>query len=640
MSSSEASSIADETNDQTQAVLEQSDDSSEFVDQSDTDSNESKFSSHRRPSRTGHDQWQTSPRKEAGISSARKGKSSRKHYSDRYLELFKETVAEFEGGGDGVPSVDLLPSQIGAVLWQPSEKGRLFNVLSRKGRLDEPEIATMVGKSELEVRDYLMFLRQREAERHLFEKQTKRISHADIPAAVEISTECEGALEQAADALGVFQDQYDTAVAEQQHPGIWLIDRDRARALDEQVLDLEEEGSDSEDLKNLERMPAEGLFRLSTWLELSERMFMNPGPPRLDSNWHNVAAEDERPALTYAAFSDFHDLTVSITRRITQTCIFLAQSRMRSTKSLGYHPKPLVKEQDIIAALEVLGMTSTLSDTLLCVARRNNLQVIRGSHDKGSSRSQVLTYDEVEKEISKRKRSVRGRRSVSMASRSSTMSTSAEDDVEGDNVEGDNVEGDNFNVAATKTYYRTSQNVSPSLVSGQDQGSDVSMSDAEEDTGDSEAGEYGGLSFHASTSRQRRRQFYLEARQDAYMQDLDRLRSEEEETRLWRALGQEPPVTIKRETEEDLGVRPKTLRKTREDLTDWQGAFAAEWEVFGELVPELDFVETGRPTKKPRLEDESCQERPVEGSVPPYSLPVRTVETADDEESGGSASEI
>jgi RNA polymerase I-specific transcription initiation factor RRN5 len=447
--------------------------------------------------------------------------------------------------------------------------------------LHEAAVAEMVGKYELEVRDYLIFLRNREAERHLYEKQTKQISHADIPAAVEISQECETALEQAADALATFQDQYDTAVAEKQYPGMWLIDWDIAGALDEQVLDAEEAGNESEEFAILETVPGEGLFRLSSWLELSERMFMNPGPPKLHNNWHNIATEDERPALTREALSDFHDLTISITRRLIQTCMFLAESRMRSTKGQGYDPKPSVKEQDVMAALEVLGMTSSLSDTLLGVARRNSLQVIRGSHDKGSGRSQVLTYDEVERQILQRKRSKRGRRSASTTSKSSGTSASVEDVVpEPRHLTAGRIAND-----------QTSRDASPSLISIQDAEADVSMSDVsvsdiEADVQGSQGDEYGELSFHASTSRQKRRQIHLESQQDAYMEELDRLKSEQEENRLWQILGRNPAATTKRELGEDLGIRPKTLRKTKEDLSDWQGAFAAEWEVFGETVVE------------------------------------------------------
>jgi RNA polymerase I-specific transcription initiation factor RRN5 len=609
MSSNADSSTADPGGEHGSTTVEPSGSSSEFVDQSDTNSDESQLSNGSRAFGVRRDRQTIQSHREHTVSRGKKGKSSRKHYSDQYLELFKDTVTDFESGGDGVPPVELLPTQLGAVQWLPSEKDRLFKALSRKGRLHEAAVAEVVGKSELEVRDYLTFLRSKEAERHLFEKQTKQVSHADIPAAAEIGQECETALEQAADALAIFQDQYDTAVAEKQHPGMWLIDWDTAGALDEQVLDAEEADSDSEERAILDTVPGEGLFRLSYWLELSERLFMNPGPPRLHNNWRNVATEDERPALTRNAFSDFHDLAISVTRRLMQTCMFLAESRMRSTKGQGYNPKPLVKEQDVMAALEVLGMTSSLSDTLLGVAQRNSLQVVRGSRDKGGGRSQVLTYDEVEREILKRRKSRRGRRSASTTSRSSGTSASVEDVVP----------EPTHLTAGRITNDQTSGDASPSLISIQDAEagvslSDVSVSDIEADVQDSQGEGYGGLSFPASTSRQKRRQIHLEAQQDAYMEELDRLKSEEEEKYLWQVLGHSPPPKAQREIHEGLGIRPKTLRKTKEDLADWQGMFAAEWEVFGGIIAEQNFVETGRRAKRPRLQDELHQEQRDAGS--------------------------
>lgn len=623
MDSSTGSSIAANQDDGQQRDIEPSGSSSEFLDQSDKSSDETNLSSRSRRSAVRRDHQNISPRKELRARRGKKGKPSRKHFSDRYLGLFKDTVAEFQSGSDGVPPVDLLPTQLGAVHWLPPEKEALFKIISRKGRLDEPGIATAVGKSELEVRDYLMFLRGKEAERHLFEKQTKQISHAEIPAAVEVSEECESALEQAADALAMFQDQYDNAVAEQQHPGTWLTDWDTAKALDEQVLDREGTDSDLDDPPIIEEVPGKGLFRLSCWLELSERLFMNPGPPRLESNWHNIATEGERPALTYAAFTDFYDLTVSITRRLIQTCMFLAESRMRSTKSQGYDPKPLVKEQDVVAALEVLGMASSLSDKLLGVARRNSLRVIRGSHDKGSSGSKALTYNEVERDIASRKRSRRGRRSVSAASRSSATPTSLEDAVP-------DPENSTAGISASN---QTARRMSPTLISIQDSESDVpvsdvSMSDIDVNAEDSQVDEYEGLAFHASTSQQKRRQIYLESQQDAYMEDLDRLESRREEMRLWQILGRNPPSTTNNELQEDLGIRPKTLRKTKEDLADWRGLFASEWEAFEERISEQHFLEA----KDPRLEDESRRRSRDEARS--LSTPVRTIEPEDNEDSG------
>ena len=58
--------------------------------------------------------------------------------------------------------------------------------------------------------------------------------------------------------------------------------------------------------------------------------------------------------------------------------------------------------------------------------------------------------------------------------------------------------------------------------------------------------------------------------------------------------------------------------------------------MYEELVPKQNFVEAGR-HKKLRLENESYEECLAEGSVRSRSLPVRTVEHVDDEESNESA---
>ncbi len=194
-------SVADEGNDDDQAHVEQSDTNSEYS----NDGDESSASELSDRDEIEHDLAQPAQR-QLKTKRPRKSKASRTYYSDEYLKLFRNNVLEFENGDDGVPFADLFESQLGAVHWLPSEKERLFNALSRKGRLNVPGLAAWVGKSELEIRDYLLFLREKEAERHLFEKQTKRISHADVPCAIEISKDCENALERAADAIAAFQD--------------------------------------------------------------------------------------------------------------------------------------------------------------------------------------------------------------------------------------------------------------------------------------------------------------------------------------------------------------------------------------------------------------------------------------------------
>ena len=498
----------------------------------------------------------------------------RKAYSDRYRELFSETIRDFDNGDDGVPSVSFRRDQIGAVTWQPEEKARFYKALSRKGRLDTPRIAAAVGsKSELEVGDYLLFLRDRERERHLFEKNTKRISHADIPAAVELGDECVSKLEEAADALAALQDQYDRVVTDQNQQGFSLIDREVAAALDLQTFEDEELSLEQETGGGSPECPSEGLFHLSAWIDLSERVFMNPSGPRLKDNWQYMASKGERPAMTYAAFSEFYDIAVGLTRRLMQATIFLAKSRLRSTQYNG-SPAPVVRAGDVMATLDVLGTRFGWSEYWVRVPRRNDLTIVHSSRKKG----RTLSYESVETDLIRRGRRNRRVRSKS-ANCSSGNSATASDSDQVEVTSEKSLDGDAASLP-------TSPERSPSFPSTAGEEFAGGVPDTEAEKEDSQSEEYGGLSFH---TRQERRHFYLEHQQDAYMENLDRRLGQEEESQLWQILGYESPTTVEKETAEVLGTRPKVLRKSKDDLQDWQGTFISEWEAFGEPIPEQTF---------------------------------------------------
>ena len=550
-----------------------------------------------------------SPRELDPQISNRRGKKrdSTKYYSDQYVEVFNQTVQEFESGEDGVPPLDFEVSQIGAVTWLPAEKERLFHALSRRGRLDVPAVAKAVGKSVLEVQDYLNLLREREAEKHLYEKQTKQISHADIPAAIEVSQECEFSLERAADALASLQNQHDAAFAERRHNNIWLIDKEMARTIDEKLSDDAAAQEAEESVKSFEFL-GDNLFRLTIWLELSERIFMNPGAPNLDRNWRNVAAEGDHPAITYTAFSDFHSIAVEMTRRIMQSAIFLAQSRIRSTTHRGFAAQPLVKEGDVLAAIEILDMLPAVSDWLVGVARRNSLNIIRGTHNRGDGRRATLTYDEVEEIISARRGGRRRRRSVSSASTSSWPSSTA-------SSEGDE-QSPNDRIEDVDTNVQPSREISLSAVSLGGLASEALSLESGSDGEDLEGNEYSESDSNPCTSTQRKGRLRLELQQDAYLDNLDRLVSRGEESRLWQALGSQPHA-IKEKEKDKLGARPKVPRKTVDDLTDWQGPYCAEWEAFGEMLPKRSFAQNATSGRKRSPHGDQEGEPPRKSRVMP-----------------------
>ena len=539
------------------------------------------------------------PRNSQGRYIGKVSRNLRDYYKEGYVALVKKTANDFETGTNGGVPSRLNPSQIGVLTWSSEEKESFFEALSRRGRHDLPALAEMTGKSEVEVHEYLLLLGDQKAKRHLFEKQTKQISHADIPAAIEVAPECEAALEKAADAVSAFQNQYDKALAEQEHGGRWSIDYPLAVELDHQVDDSEDAslGSGSESESKLENVPAERLFRLSIWLQMAETIFMNAGHPHLDLNWRHVAAKDERPNMTYSALDDFHDLAMNITRRVMQTSMFLAQSRMRSTDGYGYKSSRLVKEQDVSAALEVLGMKSSVAENFVGMARRNHLQVISGSHDKGSRRRAFLSYDEVDAAITERQRGRRRRRSVSSTSSASGMSvsSSARDASDTEHAEASQ---------PVRSDHESVPDPSDSDVSSMADYVEETEPHGDDDEDKSEEDEFGGLSFHPSTTRQKRRQIYLEAQQDAYMEDLDQKASKADERYLRQVLGKAVfPLIKSEEDEEELGDRPKVLRKSMGDLADWKGMYQAEWEALGERVPEVDFIASRGLAKRRRSEN-------------------------------------
>ena len=528
-----------------------------------------------------------------------KWKRLRKLYNDDYLALLNAAAASDHDGG--IPEEDLSVTQLGVVTWQAEEKAKLFNALSRHGRLDIPRIAQAVGsKSQLEVQDYLNFLRESDVERHLFEDHTRSISHADIPAAVEISKELDSALERAADALAMCQDQYDQAVAQIEHHDIWRIDSSVARELDVQADEDEEAASNEGNLNAVVSayagIPGDGLLKLSNFVELAERLYMN-GPPDLNGNWREFACKDEYPAITYAAVCDLHDLTVSITRRLMQTSLFLAESRIRSTKYPSYLPKPLVKDRDVIGALDVLKFKQTSREYWIKLARRNQLQVISGTHDKMGHSREILSYDEVERLLRENPFRRSRSRSSSVGTNTSSHRDASDSEFEPDELLDVEQSGDSEAMLPKSSKASNSPR------------DNMSNNDSSEEVAsvmeDSDTAKFAGLSFHASTSVQKRRQIYLEYQQDAYMEDVDRLANQQEEKRLWQMLGGEPPTVIKDEHENDLGMRPQVLRKMRDDLEDWRGAYRAEWEATPSLVLEDSFQDRGRPHKRRKVMAES-----------------------------------
>ncbi|KIX02070.1 uncharacterized protein Z518_08009 [Rhinocladiella mackenziei CBS 650.93] len=506
------------------------------------------------------------------------------HYSDHYLELFKAT---FDPSGDDFTSGNLSSTQLGAVRWKPSEKEKFYDALSRNGRHDLHAISNLVAsKSEVEIKAYLDALREQETDRQLFARQAKNISHAEIPAAVEIGSECEAVLDQAAEALAAFQEQYDHAAGQRSNK-LWLIDHQIAAELDQKADDEEgvSETSDvnSDEIELSEPEDTWRLFHLSTFLVLSEQFFMNRGTDGADT-WRNLAEDGQRPALTMDAVRDLYDTVVNFTRILVQSCLFITTSRIRSSTSLVYKPEGIVRSEDVLATLDVLNVNASSDKFWRGIARRNGLSVVGGAHDKGTSNKAVIPYNEVEAILATSQR----RRSISAMSEDSTRCQTAS----GESLPDHKAFLDAEDMSARHDVRRSPESVFPSL----DREEALSASlDSESDTSSAECGP------RAPISRQQRIQI-LEEEQDDYMERLDQVARKQEESRLLQLLGIEGIKEIKNEEMTRPGMRPKELRKTIQDTMGWRGVFQAEWERYGEALPTESFSEVESRAKRRKLD--------------------------------------
>ncbi|PGH28734.1 hypothetical protein GX50_08524 [[Emmonsia] crescens] len=480
--------------------------------------------------------------------------ANRKLPTENYVKLFNEFAESAVAGSADTSESAFAPSQIGVVTWSSQEKEILFTALERKGKGRIPEIASLLGsKSEMEIRDYLAVLHQGLEDQQLKARYSRTLILSEIPAASEISEECCQALGDNARAFSRQDEQTENTMGRQKYGDMWLVDRHVA-AMVEDELDAERGGSDdggNEDADNLRPPPSilatSQLLNAGNWILLSERIFMNPGQNRIEDNWYNLRVDAETPSLTCEAFADFYTLAISLTRRLVQSSIFFAMSRIRSLERGGYQRGKLVRREDVGAALDMLRMSHNSRQFWIGASRRHNLDVEDIRHRKGF-KPVPLTYNEVEEELS-----LEGTRS--RTSRASSVAQSVA--VSENQSEAEGLSNDDYSVSAVSN---------PSSPNNTTSDEDEPLSDPEE--------------IHAAS--------------------IDRKSSRIEELRLWRQLSQSPPQSLLVEhgdSDIEMGgddkiaaVRPQGIRKTKQDLIGWRDRvlYRSEWEEFG---PDTTLVE-------------------------------------------------
>ena len=411
--------------------------------------------------------------------------------------------------------------------WSSQERELLFRGIARHGQDNLPAIAALIGtKSEPEVHVYIQSLKAASKKQHMYGKRQSLVGLGDIPAAVEISDECCVSLELAADSLAILQQRHEEHSEKQRHKDLWKLDQDKARWVEQRLCETKEGRSEIH-----KKLPAAELLNLEEMLKLSRNFFMNAAD--LDMNWRSYCTRGENPAILYTAFSDFHDIALSIISRLIQTALFFAMSRLRAAKSSYYTLQRAVKQCDVLAALKVLGMKESASDGWVQIARRCKLEV----HDQARASSKKINMD-----YSQVERILRGEE-LRAGPRSK---------------QGDGTCDDNDSSAEP-----TSEDESGSH-SGSSDSSNHSSSQSSTTPDRNEPPDKFGK------------------RTDAYLESIDQLASKKEETRLWKMLGKDPPSSLLSEEATQI-ENPGPHRHDREALDDWREwvDFKSEWEGYG-----------------------------------------------------------
>ncbi|KAL4746168.1 hypothetical protein BDW72DRAFT_210635 [Aspergillus terricola var. indicus] len=301
-------------------------------------------------------------------------------------------------------------TQDGIVIWTPQEKRAFFELLDRKGRSGIREIATAIqSKSELEILEYIRLLQKGVRRQHFNDTHARTAILGDIPAAAEIRKGCCNALNDYAELLCLEEQRDEDRTGRAKHGGLWIIDEEMANKLEKTIAE------DQKDLPNPsleiaahanetrhEKSPsipnandAATFFKLTNWILLSERLFMNLGGHRLGDNWVNVAFEGETPSMTADVLSDFYKIALTVTRRLVHATHFFASSRVRRNGKASRPSATVIKASDVRRAARTFDMRTNASEYWIGVARRCSLEVVDSRHRKRWNPI-PLDYDEVE----------------------------------------------------------------------------------------------------------------------------------------------------------------------------------------------------------------------------------------------------
>lgn len=497
-------------------------------------------------------------------------------YNNEYRKVLNDTIVGIVQGTPIEDADQLSPKQIGITCWSSEELGAFFTALARNDRHNLHAISSAIGtKTEPEVHVYLQLLQNATIHQHVNGPRHELFQNSDVPAALEIGQDCCNALEIAADALSILQQERENRLERKRYGRLWRLDWGTADRIEQSRGDIEDR---NEGL--LEAVPAAELLNLKCFLELSKEVFMNSSTE--EDNWRSHCGVRTHVSIMHTAFADFHTLAVSITKRLISSSLFIAMSRLRhKKKNVGNN----VHSKDIKAALDILGMKHNSREFWARVARRCRLTVFSGTKLHSGSK---LSYDEVERRLSatrKRKRKKKSHQPNQNDGQSGSEGTVDDDTTavsEGSALSTEPTSEDHA-VSDTADTSKEDMHVpsnaaSDSLFSSTDDSSlalseEERFSESQDMTGDEQQG----------------------IDSDNYAEALDSRASQTEEQFLWKILGREPPnnVILMPEKVELPGlIQPK--RRSGDDLDDWRAwtDYAPEWETYKNPIPVSSFDKT------------------------------------------------
>jgi RNA polymerase I-specific transcription initiation factor RRN5 len=338
-----------------------------------------------------------------------------------YRDLLNSNIAEVldpagNSGTDALP-----PSQIGTSFWTSNEKHRLFSAIQSHGPGNLQALAMTVGtKAEPEIKAYILLLQ--EGVRELDAKSTQQFGPADVSIAVETEPDLLEAEELLATAIEERARAVEEAREKQQWgEESWLIDNDVAASLEDRYGSSNAENTKNGDVEDSRHedsrtttddeqsdngsLSSTELLNATTMLQLSRSLFMNSIHPEM--NWQTISREvesEQRPSIRRTAFDDFHNLVVSLTRRLIQASLFQALCRLRASSDTRLLPH--VNGFDVAAARETMGLKTQRPEYWIDAMKRCGIEVYSDSKKwrtqegrQGTKNGFKLTEDELRAEL-------------------------------------------------------------------------------------------------------------------------------------------------------------------------------------------------------------------------------------------------